>query len=181
MISDSSQPCSDSWRRSQLLFEIPAIQLRSLCWNPQGSKLESYIITVNMHGCDTRNGEDCTYLFQCNLFLMTPYYSTTIQLTKGSIIGMHQRTNVSISDKSTVQFSKNSASMGGAIFVDLSVFYLQSTCTFLIALTIHRQLNSTNCCDISCSHLHNTGFPIVTSPHYLILCGDSIKQLGDIT
>ena len=39
---------------------------------------------------------------------------------------MDQRTNVSISDKSTVQYSKNSASMGGAIFVDLSVIYLQN-------------------------------------------------------
>ena len=43
---------------------------------------------------------------------------------------MHQRTNVSISDKSTVQFSKNSASMGEAIFVDLSVF-LPTKCMYV--------------------------------------------------
>ena len=45
----------------------------------------------------------------------------------------------------------------------------------------YSQLNSTNCCDISCSHLHNTRFPVVTSSHYLILYGDSVEQLDSIT
>ena len=44
----------------------------------------------------------------------------------------------------------------------------------------YSQLNSTNCCDISCSQI-NAKFPAVTSPHYLILCGDNIKQLDNIT
>ena len=40
-------------------------------------------------------------------------------------------------------------------------------------------LNSTNCCDINCSHL-NTKFPAITSPRYLILCGDNVRRLDDV-
>ena len=45
----------------------------------------------------------------------------------------------------------------------------------------YSQLNSTDCCDISCSHLHNIRFPAITSPRYLILCGNNVKQLNDTT
>ena len=42
------------------------------------------------------------------------------------------------------------------------------------------QLSSTNCCDVSCSNQHNTKFPVITSPHHLILCGENLKQLSNV-
>ena len=45
----------------------------------------------------------------------------------------------------------------------------------------YSQLSSTNCCEVSCSDQHNTKFPAITSPHYLILCGNNIKQLDNVT
>ena len=175
----------------------------------------------------TGNIGACLYLLRCNLFLNDSILFDNNLADKGAAIYMDQRTNVSISDGSTVQFSKNSALVGGAIFVDLSVVCLQNGVVFYMtgnakvsfndnvararysgdALYFsiskdckvnintsdptsmmhipyrfnYSQVNFTSCCDISCSHLHDTGFPVVTSPHYLILCGNNVKQLDDVT
>ena len=45
----------------------------------------------------------------------------------------------------------------------------------------YSELNSTNCCTVSCSNQRYTKFPVITSPHHLILCGNNIKQLNNVT
>ena len=170
---------------------------------------------------------NCIYLFQCSLCLSESVLFDNNSADKGAALYIDQGTNVSISNGSIIQFLRNSASLGGAIFVDLSIVCLQNGVVFNmtgdseitfkdnIARAIYSgdglyysvskdcevntntsdptsmmyvpyhfsysKLNSTNCCDISCSYLYDAGFPVITSPHYLILCGDNMKQLYDVT
>ena len=141
---------------------------------------------------------NCIYLFQCSLYLSESVLFDNNSADKGAALHIDQGTNISISNGSVIQFLRNSASLGGAIFVDLSIVCLQSGIVFNmtgdseitfkdnIARAIYSgdglyysvskdcevntntsdptsmmyvpyhfsysKLNSTNCCDISCSY-----------------------------
>ena len=181
----------------------------------------------------TSNIGSCAYLFQSDVYIDNNVVFESNTADKGAALYIDQGTIVTMTNKSTVQFLKNSASLGGAIFVDLSIscihygsdnsvvfdiegnntvvtfkdneagagysgdalyFSVSKDCkintnasdpTSLMYIPYHHfnysQLSSTDCCDISCSHLHNTRFPAITSPRYLILCGNNVKQLDDVT
>ena len=176
----------------------------------------------------TANIGSCIYLSQGDIDFNKNilFYNNTAD--KGATLYIDKGTKVLISSVSTVQFIKNSASLGGAIFVDLSVDCLQNGIVFsttaggigeiafkdnvararysgdalyysvsknckvnantsdptsMMYVPYHfnySQPNSTECCDINCSHL-NTNFPAITSPHYVILCGENVEQLGNVT
>ena len=169
----------------------------------------------------TRNIGSCIYLSRSYLELAenTVFYNNTAE--KGAALYIDQGTNVAIME-GAIQFLSNSASLGGAIFVDLSIVCLQNGVVFTghtevtfkdnlgyagdslyfrvsekcnittnasdptslmyVPYQFHYSgLNSTNCCDVSCSNQRNTKFPVITSPHHLILCGDSIRQLSYTT
>ena len=145
---------------------------------------------------------------------------------KGAGLNIDQETRVYIYNGSAVQFLNNSATLGGAIFVESSVdcdlvfilegypevwkitfkdniatagyngdslyFSVSKNCNvttntsdptslMYIPYRFHYSESSTNCCEVSCSNRYNTKFPVITSPHYLILCGNNIKQLDNVT
>jgi len=169
----------------------------------------------------TSNIGSCIYLSRSYLELAenTVFYNNTAE--KGAALYIDQGTNVGIME-GAVHFLSNSASLGGAIFVDLSIVCLQNGVVFIgntevtfkdnlgyagdslyfrvsekcnvttnvsdptslmhVPFQFHYSgFNSTNCCDVSCSNQHNIKFPVVTSPHHLILCGNNIKQLSNTT
>ena len=187
------------------------------------SRANVILMSTNFIG----NIGNCIYLFQCSLYLSESVLFDNNSADKGAALHIDQGTNISISNGSVIQFLRNSASLGGAIFVDLSIVCLQNGVIFnmtgdsevtfkdniaraiysgdglyysvskdcevntntsdptsLMYLPYHfnySKLNSTNCCDISCSNLYDAGFPAITSPRYLILCGNNMKQLDDVT
>ena len=169
----------------------------------------------------TRNIGSCIYLSRSYLKLAenTVFYNNTAE--KGAALYIDQGTNVTIME-GAIKFLSNSASLGGAIFVDLSIVCLQNGVVFTGNTEVtfkdnlgyagdslyfrvsekcnvttnardptslmyapyqfrYSGLNATNCCDVSCSNQRNTKFPVITSPHHLILCGDSIRQLSYTT
>ena len=176
----------------------------------------------------TGNIGSCIYLVKSHLFLEQHvlFYNNTAD--KGAALYIGQSSLVYFRPSIySIQFLKNSASLGGAIYVDMSLgcaqngvmldltdssnvlfkdnvardgysgdsmyFSISKSCKIntnasdpnsLIYIPYHlnySQLNSTNYCDISCSHLCNTGFPAITSPHHLVLCSDNIQQLDNVT
>ena len=173
----------------------------------------------------TGNLGSCIYLVNCHLYLSDYTLFDSNIADRGAALFIDQGTFVTYG--SPIHFVNNSASLGGAIYVDLSLICLENGIIFDMAgdaevnfkdnvardgysggslyFSISKecrintnasdpkslmyipyrfkysQLNSTNCCDISCSHLHNTGFPAITSPRYLILCSDKIKRLDNVT
>ena len=177
----------------------------------------------------TNNIGGCIQLLGCALDIRGTILFDSNSAVKGAGLNIDQVTRVYTHDGSTVQFLNNSATLGGAIFVDSSgycglVFILESyqspedwkitfkdnvatagyngdslyfsvskgcnvntntsdpTSLMYIPYRFHySELRSTNCCEVSCSNQHNTKFPVITSPHYLILCGNNIKQLDNVT
>ena len=157
----------------------------------------------------TGNTGRSVYLLKSELHLSGNITFDNNTADKGAALYIGEGIAVSIRNGSIIQFFKNSASFGGAIFVDLSngcnfyritfsttgntvvtfkenvagnnyngdslYFSVSEHCVVNQNSSDHRslmhipyhfnyfQLNSTDCCDINCSHL-NTKFPAITSP-----------------
>lgn len=187
-----------------------------------GSQAIVILVSVNFTG----NTGSCIRCSQCDVTFNKYILFDSNTADKGAALYMNYGTTVSISDGSTIEFLQNSASLGGAIFVDLSIDCLQYGVVFsmmgnaevtlkdniaktryggdamyftvsksckihtnttdprsLMNIPYHfnySELNSTKCCNVNCSNL-NTIFPVITSPRYLLLCGDNIKQLDNVT
>ena len=142
----------------------------------------------------------------------------------GAALYMDTQAHVNITTGSNLQFVKNSATMGGAIFIDFAddefncvdvftmengarvtfedniagagdslYFRVPKSCNVntntsypdsLMYTPYHfnyKGLNSTSYYEVDCFNQPVTKFPVITSPYYLLLCGNHVKQLKDAT
>ena len=182
---------------------------------------------INLTSCNfTNNTGSCFRVYYGSVDLYGSILFDNNSAIRGAALHLSQATNVNINNGSNIQFLRNSATLGGAIFVEESdycglvfmesgdviwkvtlsdnvatagysgdslYFSVSKNCSVITNTSdsaslmyipyrfSYPQLTSTNCCEVTCSDQHNAKFPAITSPHHLILCGDNIKQLDNIT